>query len=61
MYLSFSDIFLIRSLIQSADHITDLVSITLFNVVNMGVHNIYFNAQHVCACVFYVYITDFLS
>ena len=30
-------IFLIRSLIQSADKTTGLVSITLFNVLNMGV------------------------
>ena len=53
IHLSFSDIFLIRSLIHSVNHITGLVSITLFNVVNLGVHyrphpgDIYFTTVYI--------------
>ena len=43
----------LRSFIQSADHTTGLVSITLFNIVNMGVHcrpqprDIYFTTVYI--------------
>ena len=53
IHLAFSDIFLKRSLTQTADRTTGLVGITLFNVENIWVHcrphsrDIYFTTVYV--------------